>query len=111
LVGASGVSLGAGNKVLTGIHCANATCSGIIELTKTVTIRAEIGHSGKYTLRTVVELLGRISYSLSEGGQRQFSVQLNAEGVKLLHSATGHHLSCVLTVTSAGGVKRENVSV
>jgi hypothetical protein len=56
-------------------------------------------------------VLGRISYTVAKGSQRQFSIQLNTAGVKLLHATNGRRLTCELTLTSAAGTKHESVSL
>jgi hypothetical protein len=110
-INVSMATLGSGNKVSTTVYCANSRCSGIIELTKAITTKTEIGDSKKYVVHTKVVVLGKISYSVAAGSQRQFSIQLNGEGVKLLRAADGRRLTCEMAVTSAAGVKRENVSL
>jgi hypothetical protein len=104
-------TLGSGNKVTTTVYCANAKCLGTIELTKTITTRVEVGDSRKYVVHRTIVVLGKISYSLAVGSQRQFSIRLNTQGVKLLRANEGRRLTCVMAVTSAAGVKRENVSL
>jgi len=102
-------TLGSRNNIVTMVSCAGGRCSGTLEPTKTVTTKVDIGHSKSYTVRTTVEVLGKIRYAMAEGSQRRFSIQLNAAGVKLLQAANARRLICELTVTSAFGVKRESV--
>jgi hypothetical protein len=100
-----------GNDVTVDVKCSTARCAGIAELTKTITVKVEIGHTGKY--RTVSEnvLLGRVSYARAAGSNGQVKIQLSAIGLKLIRAADGHRFACVLTVTSSGGPKRETVSL
>ena len=73
-------------------------------------MKIAIGHPKKYKLVTRNVVLGTASYSLAEGTDHQFSIQLNALGVKLLKSSVGR-LKCELMVTSAGGTKHEPISL
>ena len=110
-VSVTGATLSAGSKVLATVRCAKARCAGTFELTKRVTVRVKIGHSSKYKTIEKAEVLGTAGYSLAAGTQRQFSIQLNALGEKLLHSSASHHVTCELTVTSAGGTKHKVVTL
>jgi parallel beta-helix repeat protein len=96
LVTVSALTLTSANRVLTTVDCARARCAGLLELTKTISKKNE--------------LLGRISYALAIGGRRQFSIQLNAEGLKLVRTSKVRRFTCELTITSAAGTKREAVS-
>jgi hypothetical protein len=109
-VSTSGATLKAGNKVATTVRCANATCSGTLELTKTVTTKIEIGHTKKYRTKSVVENLGKTRYSVAAGGKRSFSVTVNATGLRLMRAAKGRRYSCELVITSSAGTKREAIS-
>jgi hypothetical protein len=98
-----------GNDVIVGVQCSKARCAGIAELTKTITVKVEIGHTGKYRTVTDVVLLGRVDYVRSAGSTGQVKIPLTASDLKLLRAADGHRFACVLTVTSGGGPKRETV--
>jgi len=62
-------------------------------------------------VETKVVVIGTASYAMAARTVRQLTIQLNAAGVKLLNSTIGHHFTCELTVTGAGGTKHENVSL
>jgi parallel beta-helix repeat protein len=106
----SGVKLKAGNKVSVTVHCATATCSGTLQLTKTVTTKVEIGSTKKYRTKSTVEILGRTRYSVAAGAKRAFSVKLNANGVKHLRAAKERRYTCELAITSAAGTTRRALS-
>jgi len=106
----SGVVLTSGDRVLATVRCVDARCAGLFKITKTITMKIAIGHPKKYKLVTRNVVLGTASYSLAEGTDHQFSIQLNALGVKLLKSSVGR-LKCELMVTSAGGTKHEPISL
>jgi hypothetical protein len=93
------------------LHCTNARCAGKVQITKFVPVKIQIGHSGKYKVETKVVVIGTASYAMAARTVRQLTIQLNAAGVKLLNSTIGHHFTCELTVTGAGGTKHENVSL
>jgi len=110
-VSISGVTLATGAKVRATLHCTNARCAGKVQITKFVPVKIQIGHSGKYKVETKVVVIGTASYAMAARTVRQLTIQLNAAGVKLLNSTIGHHFTCELTVTGAGGTKHENVSL
>jgi parallel beta-helix repeat protein len=99
-----------GNAVSTTIHCTGATCTGTLELTKTVTTRVQIGHTKKYRERTTVMDLGQTRYAVSAGQSRGFSVHLNATGLKFLRSSTARRYSCELVIRTLTSVHRQIVS-
>jgi hypothetical protein len=99
-----------GNTILSTVHCSSARCAGLLRLTKTVTIRVEIGRSGKYRDVARTEVLGHIGYALGAGTQEQVSIPLSAAGEKLLHLARAGRYTCVLTISSAAGVRHETIS-
>jgi parallel beta-helix repeat protein len=106
----SSVRLTASNAIATTVHCTGATCAGTLELTKTVTTRVQIGHTKKYRERTTVLDLGQTRYVVLAGESRGFAVHLNATGLKLMRSATGHRYSCELVIRTLTSVQREMVS-
>jgi uncharacterized protein (DUF39 family) len=74
-------------------------------------VKVEIGHSGKFHFVTQVWLLGKTGYVTGAGTSKSISIVLKGAGLKLVRSFTGHKFSALLTFTSAGGTKHENVSL
>jgi uncharacterized protein (DUF39 family) len=93
------------------VHCARARCAGILQLTKKIKVKVEIGHSGKFHFVTQVLLLGKTGYVTGAGTSKSISIVLKGAGLKLVRSFKGHKFSALLTFTSAGGTKHENVSL
>jgi parallel beta-helix repeat protein len=106
----SGATLKSGSKVATTVHCAVATCSGTLELTKTVAKKVEVGHTNTYRTKSTVEVLGKTRYSVLAGAKRGFAVRLNATGLRLVRGAKGHRFRCVLIITSGADAKRKSIS-
>src|SRR6202034_1462922 len=106
----SAAKLAAGDALSTVVHCRGGTCSGTLELTKSVTTKVQIGRTGKYRERTTVINLGQTRFVVSAGKSRGFSVRLNATGLKLMRSATGRRYSCELLIRTSTGVHSEVVS-
>jgi parallel beta-helix repeat protein len=100
-----------GSKVAVMVHCARAKCAGILQLTKKIKVKVEIGHSGKFHFVTQVLLLGKTGYVTGAGTSKSISIVLKAAGLKLVRSLNGHKFIAVLTFTSAGGTRHENVSL
>jgi parallel beta-helix repeat protein len=100
-----------GSKVAVMVHCARARCAGILQLTKKIKVKVEIGHSGKFHFVTQVLLLGKTGYVTGAGTSKSISIVLKGAGLKLVRSFKGHKFSALLTFTSAGGTKHENVSL
>jgi hypothetical protein len=96
--------------VSTTIHCAGATCSGTLELTKTVITKVPVDHTNTYRQRTTVVNLGATRFTLSAGESRKISVHLTATGLKFMRSATGRHYFCELVIRTSTGVHAEMVS-
>ncbi len=105
----SGVHL-SGSKVVVVVHCIRARCAGILQLTKKIRVKVEIGHSGKFHFVTEVLLLGKTGYATGAGSAKSISIVLKGTGLKLVRSLIGHKFTAVLTFTSAGGTRHENVS-
>jgi hypothetical protein len=105
------VTLGSRIDIVTTVKCVDSRCSGMLEPTKTISTKVERGHSKRYAIRRTVLVLGKVRYAVAKGSQRQFSIRLNAAGVKLLNAAKGRRVKCDLKVTSAAGVKRESISL
>jgi hypothetical protein len=88
-----------GGKVVVAVRCAISKCSGLLELTKSISSKSH----------TTIELLGKTSYAEASGTRGSFSITLNAAGLKLIDGA--HHLTCVLTFTSRAGTKHEPLTL
>lgn len=99
-----------GSKVVVVVHCIRARCAGILQLTKKIRVKVEIGHSGKFHFVTEVLLLGKTGYATGAGSAKSISIVLKGTGLKLVRSLIGHKFTAVLTFTSAGGTRHENVS-
>jgi hypothetical protein len=93
-----------GGSARVPLACANATCTGTIELTGQVK-----GRGRKAKRKTVT--LARGSYSLAAGKKATISVSLTAAGRIALAAAKGHKLSgkAAVTVTSGTTVKKSVV--
>jgi parallel beta-helix repeat protein len=100
-----------GHKVVFVVHCARARCAGILQLTKTVKVKVEIGHSGKFHVVTEVLLLGKTGYVTGAGTSKSISIALKAAGLKLVGPLKGHKVTVLLTFTSAGGTRHETVTI
>jgi hypothetical protein len=92
------------------VFCTSATCSGTLELTKSVTTKVQIGHTKKYRNKTTVIDLGRLGYTVPAGQSKSFTIHLNATGLKMAKSAKGSRYSCTLVITTSAGTTREGVS-
>jgi parallel beta-helix repeat protein len=99
-----------GVKVIAIVHCARARCAGILQLTKVIRFKAEIGHSGKFHIVTKTLLLGKTGYATGAGSSKSISIVLKGAGLKLVKSLGGHKFTAVLTFTSAGGTRHEAVT-
>ena len=96
--------LASGASAQVPIVCANATCTGTIELTAQVK-----GKGRKAKKKTVI--VARGAYSLAAGKKATISVRLTAAGKSALATARGHRLSgnTSVTVTSGTTVKKSIV--
>jgi hypothetical protein len=99
-----------GVKVIAVVHCARARCAGILQLTKVIKFKAEIGHSGKFHIVTKTLLLGKTGYATGAGSSKSISIVLKGAGLALVKSLGGHKFTAVLTITSAGGKKHETIT-
>jgi parallel beta-helix repeat protein len=99
-----------GHKVVVVVHCARARCAGILQLTKTVRVKVEIGHSGKFHFVTEVVLLGKTGYVTGAGSSKSISIALKAAGLKFV-PLKGHKVTVLLTITSAGGTRHETITL
>jgi hypothetical protein len=99
-----------GTKVFAVVHCARARCAGILQLTKVIKVKVEIGHTGKFHFVSKVLLLGKTTYVTGAGTTKKISIALKSAGLALVRSLGGHKFSAVLTFTSAGGTKHETIT-
>ncbi len=89
--GAAGVSL----------SCANASCSGTVELTEQISVKVRKG--GKTTTRKQTLVLGKGSYSLATGHGATIVVHLTAAARAALAKAAHHRLTGEVVATVVGG--------
>jgi len=82
----------------------------MLELTKTITTKVQIGHTKKYRVRKTVLNLGQTRYAVLAGESRGFAVHLNATALKLVRSATGRRYVCELVMKTSTGTFREIIS-
>lgn len=87
-----------GGSARVPIACANATCSGAIEITGQVAVG---GKGKKAKKRTVTLAMG--AYSLAAGKKATIAVALTATGRSALGKAKGHRLSGKASVTVTSG--------
>jgi len=99
-----------GTKVFVVVHCARARCAGILQLTKKIRVKVEIGHTGKFHFVTENLLLGKTSYVTGTGTAKKITIVLKGASLKFVESFGGHKFSAFLTFTSAGGTKHETVT-
>jgi hypothetical protein len=109
-VSTSAATLKGASSVVTKVFCTGATCSGTLELTKSVTTRVEIGKTKKYKNKTTIIDLGKLGYTVAAGQSKSFTIHLNATGLKMAKSAKGSRYSCTLAITTSAGTTREGVS-
>ena len=95
-----------GGSAKVPIACANATCTGTIEMVGQVTVKSK----GKKAKRKAVTL-AKGSYSLAAGKKATVSVRLTSAGKSALAVAKAHKLSCKasVSVTSGATVKKSVV--
>ena len=99
-----------GTKVFAVVHCARARCAGVLQLTKGIRVKVEIGHSGKFHFVTENLLLGKSGYVTGAGTTKTISIVLKGAGLRLVRSLNGHKFTALLTITSAGGTKHETIT-
>ncbi len=99
-----------GFRVVVVVHCSKARCAGVLLLTKKLRVKVEIGRSGKFHFVTENLLLGKTGYATGANTSKSVAIALRAGGLTFVRSLLGHKLTALLTFTSAGGTKRENVS-
>ncbi len=83
------------------ISCANATCSGTIQLTEQVVIKHRHGRKTTSTKKTLV--LGKGTYSLTAGHSATIIVHLTSTGKNALAKAKHHRLSANILASVTGG--------
>lgn len=104
VVTAPAVTLSSSKIVVSGgsarvpIACANATCSGTIEIVGRVTVKGKGKKSKKKTVT-----LAKGSYTLAAGKKATISVRLTSTGKSALAAAKGRKLSGKAGVTVASG--------
>jgi hypothetical protein len=95
---------------LTTVFCTGSTCSGTLELTKSVTTKVEIGKTKKYKNKTTVINLGKLLYAVPAGHSDKFTIRLNATGLKMAKSVKTNRFTCTLVITTSAGTTKESVS-
>jgi Carboxypeptidase regulatory-like domain len=99
-----------GGIVRVPIACAEASCSGSIELTEQKLVKSHKGKKAITKKQTVI--LGKASYSLAVGHSATISVRLTATGETALSKAKHHDLAAKVSVSVAGGTTlSESVSL
>jgi hypothetical protein len=91
------------------IACANATCSGTIELTEQEAFKTRKGKKTITKKKTVD--LGKASYSLAAGHSATIAVHLTAAGKAALAKAKHHQLSVAVVASVSGGTAAKRVVV
>jgi hypothetical protein len=92
------------------IACAEASCSGSIELTEQKLVKTHKGKKAITKKETVI--LGNTSYSLAAGHSATISIHLTATGKAALAKAKHHELAAKVSVSVAGGTTlSESVSL
>ncbi len=86
------------------ISCANATCTGSIELTEQIVVKHR--HHGRTKSKRETLVLGRGSYSLTAGHSATILVRLTHTGKNALAKARHHRLSATARVSVTGGTTK-----
>lgn len=90
-----------GGSAQVPIGCANANCTGTIELTKRVVVRHHRGRRTTFKRKTLI--LGHGSYSLPAGHSAVIQIRLTATGKHALARARRHRLSAKVIASVIGG--------
>ncbi len=90
-----------GSSARVPIACANATCTGTIELTEQIVVKHR--HHGKTRSKLQTVVLARGSYALTAGQSATILVRLTHTGKSALAKARRHRLSATARVSVAGG--------
>ena len=109
-VSTSAATLKGTTGVSTTVFCAGATCTGTLELTKTVVTKVKIGKTKKYKNKTTVVNLGKARYSVAAGQAHKFTIRLNATGLKMAKAVKGKRYTCTLVITTSAGTTKEGIS-
>ncbi len=91
-----------GSSARVPIACANANCTGTIELTERIVIRRR--HHGETKTERETFVLARGSYALSAGHSATILVRLTHTGKHALARARHHGLSAKLLASVTGGL-------
>jgi hypothetical protein len=90
------------------ISCAQATCTGTIELTEQILVRRRVHGRTRSKRETVI--LGRGAYTLSADHSATISIHLTRTGMRALARARHHRLPVTARVSVTGGTAmRESV--
>ena len=90
-----------GDSARVPISCAQATCTGTIELTERIAIRRR--HRGRTRLRKETVVLGTGAYALSADRSATIFVHLTRAGRQRFAGARHHRLRATLQVSVRGG--------
>jgi len=90
-----------GGSARVPIACAQATCTGTIELIERIVIRRR--HHGRTRLRRETVVLGRGAYALSADHSATIPVHLTHTGRRALARARHHRLPVTAQVSVTGG--------
>ncbi len=85
------------------LACANANCTGTIELTEQLVV--EHRHHGRTKSKRETLILGKGSYALSAGQRATILVRLTHTGKHVLARARRHRLSATLLASVTGGLR------
>jgi Carboxypeptidase regulatory-like domain len=94
-----------GDAARVPLACANANCTGTIELTEQIVVRHRKGHRTISRKRTL--LLGKGSYALSAGQRATILIHLTHTGKHALNQARHHRLSATARVSVTGGATKD----
>jgi hypothetical protein len=90
-----------GGSARVPITCANASCSGTIELIEQIVVKHR--HGKKTTAKKKTLVLGKGSYSLAAGHGAVIVIRLTAAGKTALAKAKHHRLSAKASASVTGG--------
>ena len=93
-----------GSSARVPISCANATCTGTIELTEQIVVKHR--HHGRTRSKRETLVLGRGSYALTAGQNATILVRLTHTGKNALARARHHRLAATARVSVTGGVAK-----
>jgi len=93
-----------GDSARVPLACANANCTGTIELTEQIVVRHRKGHRTIFRKKTLV--LGEGSYVLGAGHGATILVRLTHTGKHALATARHHRLSTTVRISVTGGLTK-----